>query len=133
MTRREVALVGAGGAIGTLLRYGALEIWPVASGTFPTTVLCVNLIASIALGYFLGVLERRPDLRTLVIPGIVGGFGTLSLVAVETVQLIDDGYVATAIAYLVATFGGGIVFVATGLALGRHPVLRAPMPEEDML
>ena len=86
----------------------------------------MNLIASIALGYLLAVLEHRPDLRALLVPGVVGGFGTLSLVAVEVVQLWDDGHALTAVAYLLATVVGGIVCVIAGLALGRHPVLRPP-------
>ena len=133
MSGREIALVGVGGAIGTLMRYGAIRAFPIEPGSFPTTILVVNLIASIALGYLLAVLAHRPDLRTLLVPGVVGGFGTLSLVAVEVVKLWDDGHALTSVTYLLATVAGGIVFVIAGLALGRHPILRPPMPEEDML
>jgi CrcB protein len=75
MSGREIALVGVGGAIGTLMRYGAIRAFPIEPGSFPTTILVVNLIASIALGYLLAVLSHRPDLRTLLVPGVVGGFG----------------------------------------------------------
>jgi CrcB protein len=136
----ELAGVCLGGAAGATARYAALEVWPVVSGTFPTTVLLVNLVASAVLGFVLARLDPRrgptPDRavpRAFLVAGLIGGFGTLSTVAVGIALLIADGHMGTAVAYGAATLVGGIVLVTAGLLAGGWRPAWQRMPEEDEL
>jgi fluoride exporter len=136
----EIAGVCLGGAAGATARYGALETWPVQPGTFPTTVLLVNLVASAVLGFLLARLDPRhgptPSRvvpRAVLVAGLVGGFGTISTVAVEIALLVADGQVGTAATYGAATLVGGLVVLYGGLLLGGWRPAWHTMPEEDEL
>jgi CrcB protein len=43
-------LVGIGGALGSLARYGAYRLWPMSQGGWPVPTLTVNLLGSFAIG-----------------------------------------------------------------------------------
>lgn len=139
-SRGELLAVGVGGAIGATARYEALLTWPVATGTFPTTILAVNLLASVLLGLFLALLDDRrgrwsgrPVVRAGLVAGVVGGFGTLSAVSVDLARLVADGHGTTAAVYAASTVVGGITLVAIGLLVGGwHPAWHS-VPEEDEL
>jgi CrcB protein len=140
LVRGELLAVAVGGALGATARYEAVRTWPVAVGTFPTTVLAVNLVASALLGLFLALLDDgrgawgcRPVVRGALVAGVVGGFGTLSLVSVELAQLVADGHGGTAVAYASATIVGGITLVTLGLLAGGWRPAWHSMPEEDEL
>ncbi|HEX5613679.1 MAG TPA: CrcB family protein [Acidimicrobiia bacterium] len=136
---RDVVAVAAGGAVGTLLRYGALEAYPVGHATFPTTVFVVNVIASFALGWLLARLDPRgrhplaPASRPFLVAGVVGAFGTLSAVVVDTVLLLNAHRVGVAATYLVGTFVVGVAALLVGIRLGGWHLLGGSVPEEDVL
>lgn len=132
MKPSELGLVALGGGIGTLARYGALETFPVARGTFPTTTFVVNAIAGFLLGFFLARLSASDRYRPLLVPGVVGGFGTLSLVVVETALLIDDGEPVLGVVYLAATVVVGIIVVLFGTWIGRGKT-RLVLTAEEMM
>lgn len=117
---RTVGLVALGGALGTLARYGASELVPVAPGTFPTTTLLVNVAGSLMLGLLLGALERtRPrdiTLRPLLGVGFLGGFTTFSTLSVETVQLVRAHDAGLALLYV----GASLVLGLTAAVLGAR-------------
>jgi CrcB protein len=139
--RHQVAAVAAGGAAGTLARFGALHAYPVGADTFPTAVLVVNLVASLLLGVLLAVLDPRrvgrpawpAPLRPLLVAGVAGALSTLSAVVVDAALLVDHQRPRAALGYLAATALGGLVAVAVGLRAGGHPALARPAPEEDEL
>jgi CrcB protein len=138
--RGELIAVGVGGALGATARYEAVLAWPVEAGSFPTTVLAVNLVASALLGLFLALLDerrgawgQRPIVRGALVAGAVGGFGTLSLVSVELAQLVADGNGDTALAYAAATVVGGITLVTIGLLAGGWRPAWNSVPAEDEL
>jgi CrcB protein len=140
LVRGELLAVAVGGALGATARYEAVLTWPVAVGTFPTTVLAVNLVASALLGVFLALLDdergawgRRPVVRGALVAGVVGGFGTLSLVSVVLAQLVAGGHGGTAVAYASATIVGGITLVTLGLLAGGWRPAWHSMPAEDEL
>lgn len=130
--------MAVGGAIGTTGRYGTLRAWPVVPGTFPGTVLVINLVASLALGVLLallddrrGMIPNRPVVRAFLVAGIVGGFGTLSAVAVDLARLLADDRTGTALAYGVATLVACTAAVVVGLlGAGWRPAWHT-VPEED--
>lgn len=74
------ALIMAGGAVGSLLRY-ILQGWGQAltSGTFPLGTLGVNVIGCFVIGFlnflFTGPWPIRADYRIGLLVGVLGGAG----------------------------------------------------------
>lgn len=131
---RTVGLVAIGGAIGTLLRDGLGHAAPVAPGTFPTTILVINLVGSWLLGLLLGTLtRRRPDddvWQPFLGTGVLGGFTTFSTFAVATAQLIRVDHYLTALAYVAASVVGGLAAATFG-ARGAGIVPRFVIEDEQ--
>gem|GEM_PF-55767 len=117
-----VAVIGVGGAVGVLARYGIANAFPVASREIPWSTLAINLSGSFLLGMVLFVVEQRPPnrlLRPFLAIGVLGGFTTFSTFAVEVVQLVRDRP-WIALSYLVISVGGGVFSVLVGGTVGRQ-------------
>ena len=78
-----LALVWAGGTIGTLIRYLVETAIPPAAGGFPSATFLINVSGSFALGFLLEFLARRgPDsgrrrrIRLTLGTGVLGGYTT---------------------------------------------------------
>lgn len=89
--------VAAGAALGGVLRYGAnVGAGRMGLTAFPWATLFVNVLGSMAIGFFAtvtgdqGRLVARPELRMFVTAGICGGFTTFSSFSLETLRLIED-------------------------------------------
>lgn len=119
------ALIGLGGAAGTLLRYGIGEAaksrFPDA--WFPLGTFAANALGSLALGFVFVFLSGREvfgvDARLVFGTGMMGGFTTYSTFNLETLKLIEGGATGRAAMYVLATVVTCLVFGAGGLALGR--------------
>ena len=90
--------VGAGGALGTILRFWISGIVAQAYGErFPTGTLVINITGSFVIGLFATL--TGPDGRWLVGPlprqffmiGICGGYTTFSSFSLQTLNLARDG------------------------------------------
>ena len=113
-------LVGAGGAIGAMARYGAGmligRLWPMS---FPLATLLINIGGSLAMGLFVGLMARwlpawQSDARLFIAVGILGGFTTFSSFSLDTIVLIERGEVVAAGAYVLLS----VVLCLIGLYLG---------------
>lgn len=113
-------LVGAGGALGAMARYGfavlVARLWPT---TFPLATLLINIIGSIAMGLFVGLMAKllpanQEELRLFVAVGIFGGFTTFSSFSLDTIVLIERGELIQAITYVALS----VVVCLIGLYLG---------------
>ncbi|HEY8583930.1 MAG TPA: CrcB family protein [Capillimicrobium sp.] len=110
-----LALVAAGGLLGTLARYG-LGVW------FPSlwTVVAINLAGSFALGLLTHVgTGWSPEIRTALSVGVLGGFTTFSTFTVQTVLEADGGRTGRAAAYLALSVVGGLLAAIAGYIVGR--------------
>jgi fluoride exporter len=93
----KALLVGTGGFIGTLLRYGlgGLVTRLKAGWTFPLETLVINLLGCVAIGVLAGLSESRGlftgTTRAFLFVGLLGGFTTFSSFGYETFQLMRDG------------------------------------------
>lgn len=117
MSRRSVVtfvVVGVGGAVGTLARYGAVRIHPADGGTFPWATLAVNLLGAALIGALAarGLADATSPAALAVSAGFLGAFTTFSGLAVETVLLVDAGRPAVAGVYLLASVIGGLAACA---------------------
>ena len=101
-----LALVALGGVLGSLARYGLMEAAPHLA-----TTLAVNVAGSFLLGV---LVARRPPAhwtRPLLGTGFLGGFTTMSAVAVQVVT----STAAAGALYLAATLVLGVAAAAAGL------------------
>ena len=90
--------IAAGGILGSLLR---TWIGLGFEGNFPVPTLLVNLAGAAALGLLYGWQHRlHPTGIHLYMVGFCGSFTTVSLFAFETLELLQQGRVAAALAYL---------------------------------
>jgi len=114
-----LAAVALGGAAGALLRYGTTEALPDAAGSFPWTILTVNVVGCLLLGLLPGleVVRRRPLLTPLLGPGVLGGFTTLSTYSEQTRALLTAGHTVLAAGYLVGTLAACLLAVAVAARL----------------
>ena len=113
----SVLLVGAGGALGAVGRYGlSLLPW---RGDFPLPTLLTNLLGAVLIGFIAGLAGRGrlPSGWTLFWKtGVCGGFTTFSTFSLESLVLLEDGRPVL--------FGGYVLLSVTlclaGVWLGKH-------------
>jgi CrcB protein len=121
------AAAALGGVLGALARWGVARALPFPAGGWPWATLLVNVTGCALIGVLLAVLLARfpghPWLRPFLATGVLGGYTTFSAFAVEVVRLVDDGAVATAVAYVAASVLGGLLAVVAGLTVGRRCLL----------
>ena len=112
-------LVGVGGALGSLARYGAYRLWPAAPGGWPVPTLVVNLVGSFAIGLLYMYVAARgataDNARLFWMTGVLGGFTTYSAFALETVLL---GFSWTGMAYVLITVFGCLAAAVLGVKTG---------------
>ena len=113
-------LVGLGGALGAMARFGfagvIARLWPMS---FPLATMLINILGSVAMGIFVGLMARflpawAEDARLFVAVGILGGFTTFSSFSLETIVLIERGEMLQAGFYVLLS----VVVCLIGLYLG---------------
>lgn len=117
-------LVGAGGAIGSMLRHGVgLLLLRLMGGSFPWGTMTVNLLGSFLIGIIVGVLafttQWSQDIRLFLVVGILGGFTTFSAFSLDAISLIEKGHIAPACLYIVGTVCFSLLATFAGLWLMR--------------
>lgn len=127
LTLTNIALVAAGGAIGTGLRYGLVLIMPPARG-IPVAIFIANVVGAFVLAVLLEALsELSADhglsrrLRLGVGTGVLGGFTTYSTLAVDSVDLTLS-QPALALVYGLGTVIVGGLAAILGIAAARRVV-----------
>jgi CrcB protein len=127
-----VALVAVfiGGFFGTLGRYEFSLAWPERVRTFPVTTFIVNVSGALLIGVILTtileLLAPHRYLRQLLCVGLLGGWTTMSTLAVESDHLFGAAAVAIAFGYLASSVLAGTVACATGISLVRRLRSREP-------
>ena len=124
MTPAAIVLVGLGGAAGSIARY-LLGQWTAAAApqaAFPLGTFAVNVSGCLAVGLLAGLAARHPgwlspDLRALLLVGVLGGFTTFSAFGLETVQLARRGEWLLAGGYAGGSVLLGLAAVWLGLRL----------------
>ena len=116
-------LVGIGGALGSLTRYGAYRLWPMSPGGWPVPTFVVNLLGSFAIGLLYMYVAARggsaDNARLFWMTGVLGGFTTYSAFALESALL---GFSMTGVAYIAATVVGCLLAAVAGLKIGAFLV-----------
>lgn len=93
---REVLLIGCGGFLGAVLRYGlAGWVQSANTGSFPWGTLAVNVLGCFAIGLVVQFAEIRgildPSVKAFLLIGVLGAFTTFSTFSHESVTLLLEG------------------------------------------
>lgn len=118
-------LVFLGGGLGSVARYGVGRyIQPLFRLTFPTGTLIVNLTASLILGLLMGWLTaryaERETYRLLIGVGFCGGLSTFSTFSADTLALLQQGRLGTALGNILINVSLCLTASWVGLYLGLN-------------
>jgi fluoride exporter len=115
----QLLLVFVGGGLGSVTRF-ALGKYIQAQflQTFPFGTLGVNVLASLVLGLFVGMMDIKyltnPNYKSLIAIGFCGGFSTFSTFSNDTLLLMQNNRISEAflniflnvVLCILATWGG---------------------------
>jgi CrcB protein len=123
MTR--VLAIAAGGAVGALLRYWTSTAVHSRLGTaFPYGTLAVNILGSLLMGFlYIWLIERMaagPALRAFLLIGVLGAFTTFSTFSVETLNLMEAGHPARALANVLVSVIVCVAAAGLGILAARQ-------------
>jgi fluoride exporter len=118
-------LVGAGGALGAMARYGAtLLVGRWWSAGFPLATLLINIVGSTLMGILVGLLSRytpawSAEARLFAAVGVLGGFTTFSAFSLDAVTLMERGELLPAALYILFSVALCLAGLYLGLLLTR--------------
>ncbi|MFN3975472.1 MAG: fluoride efflux transporter CrcB [Aquificaceae bacterium] len=116
--------IALGGALGSLLRFFISKYIQNKAGLeFPIGTLFVNLTSAFAIGLAFSLLVEKwdisPNLRALIITGILGGYSTYSTLFYEAFYLLINGELVKFSLYILLSNLLGLFFVALGYGFGK--------------
>ena len=118
----DAIYVAAGGFIGAILRY-MLSI-TFADTNFPIVTFSINLSGSFIIGFVLVIAMERPSIspnfRFFFATGLLGAFTTFSTYTLQTLKLLNEGYILTALNYYLWSVILGIIFAIVGAQIARQ-------------
>ena len=118
-----ILIVGLGGAIGAILRWGVSVFFEYISAPGFWGTLSVNLVGSFLIGLLFILFENKYPtgglLRTGILVGVLGGFTTYSAFSMEVVHMMASGFYARAGTYVVVTLTVCLAGTLIGTMLGR--------------
>jgi len=125
----QYLIIGLGGALGSMLRFG-VALWidtavtnpgaTKAGPIFPWGVIIVNITGCFVIGFIAtissteGRLMISPLARQFIMIGILGGYTTFSSFSLQTLQLAQDGQWGAAAANVLLS----VVLCLVGVWLG---------------
>lgn len=121
MELKSFLLVGAGGAIGSMLRY-FISLMPIKSD-FPYATITANLLGALLIGFICGLVSQKNISNNLVLmmkTGVCGGFTTFSTFSLESFKLFESGKTATGVIYVLLSLAGCILGVWAGIVIGTY-------------
>lgn len=107
------------GGAATVVRYLVSLAYAKRSG-LPWAVLTVNVIGSAIGGVAVGLSTTgtiSPDLRLIIVGGLAGGLTTFSTWSVETIQLLMELKLRTALGSVILNLGVGLAVATAGYLL----------------
>ncbi|MSP78872.1 MAG: fluoride efflux transporter CrcB [Dehalococcoidia bacterium] len=120
-----IIFIAIGGALGSVSRYlvGGWAYNLTGNPTFPIGTLAVNLIGCFLIGLLSGLGEANkfltPQMRALLIVGFLGGFTTFSSFGNETLVLLRNGQMLSALLNVGVQVVVGLLAVAGGYVIAR--------------
>ena len=121
---KNFLIVGLGGAVGSMLRYGVQKIFQVQSAaTFPTGTLIVNIAGCFLIGILWSMVSRslawNEEMNLLLMTGFCGGFTTFSAFTLEGIGLLKENKSALFLIYLTTSVVGGLLATFIGIRIAK--------------
>jgi CrcB protein len=124
-----LAVIAAGGALGSLARWQLSQQLPHPVDAFPWATFEANITGCLLLGvlmvFVIDVWPPSRYLRPFLGVGVLGGFTTFSTYMLDTRGLLVAGHTTTAGAYLFGSLTAGLAAVWAGVTLARLTVRTA--------
>jgi CrcB protein len=117
VTPLEVVITVLAGSAGALLRHVVTRVFAARPARLPWAVVIVNVAGSLVAGAVVGVeagVQPIDQVHLILITGFAGGLTTFSTFSTETVQLIAERRVRTAVISVAANLVLGAAGFATG-------------------
>ncbi|SFH28964.1 fluoride efflux transporter CrcB [Pedobacter insulae] len=117
---KQFVLVGLGGALGSMLRYGtSLLTSRYYVNIFPLATFIINILGCFLIGILLSYFSKNNSsgLQLLLITGFCGGYTTFSTFSAENIALWQSQHYLTLIAYTLGSIILGCLAVWLGLSL----------------
>jgi CrcB protein len=111
-------LVGVGGVVGVMARYGIGKATAGTDALIWSTV-AINVVGSFLLGLLVAGSWFSTEVREGLGVGLLGGFTTFSTFSVQFVLEAEGGRGGVALAYVLASVLGGIAAAWAGYAIGK--------------
>lgn len=122
-----LAVIAAGGVLGSLARYGLGQLQGEPPG-WPWATLVVNASGCLLIGVLMAVLHDLTAPHRLVRPflgvGVLGGYTTFSTYVVDIQSMLDSSRYAAALTYLAVTPVAALLAVWLGTAATRSTLRR---------
>ena len=122
---QQLLYIAAGGALGAMMRYGVSNgVHMLFGRDFPYGTLTVNVLGSLLIGLLYILLIERysmgPQVRAILIIGVLGAFTTFSTFSLETYNLIEGGEFLKAILNVLLSVTLCLIAAWAGVMIGRQ-------------
>jgi len=120
----QILAIAGGGALGALGRFWvSTGVYRLLGRDFPWGTLAVNTLGSFLMGLlfvlFVERLAAGPELRAAVLVGFLGAFTTFSTFSMETLALVEEGYLGKAFLNMWLSLLVCLIACWVGVLLGR--------------
>jgi CrcB protein len=122
---KNLLMIAFGGALGAMCRYWLVNLINSKEriAGFPLGTISVNIIGSFCIGIIYVIIVEKvsihPDWRNVVMVGFLAAFTTFSTFSLETISLMEQGYLANAALYVGGSVLMGVFACWLGLTLTR--------------
>ena len=122
----NLALVGAGGAVGAIARYLTnVGVGRIVPGQAYWATLTVNIVGGLLMGLLVGLLalkvsEGGDRWRLLLGVGVLGGFTTFSAFSLDALNMLQRKSYGEFLLYVSASVGLSILALMLGLLIARR-------------
>lgn len=121
----QMLSIAAGGAFGAVLRFWVSNgVYLLLGRGFPYGTLAVNVLGSLLMGLlYVFLLERMtvgPEVRGVLLIGLLGSFTTFSTFSIETLNLIEQADYLKAVLNMLISVLACVAAAWIGLVIGRQ-------------
>lgn len=109
---KNFLFVAAGGAVGSMLRYGLTLLGSYLSVSGEWTTLLANLLGSFLIG--LAIPHSGNPYLLFYTIGLCGGFTTYSTFSLQALRFLHDGQYAIGLLYIIGTTVLSLLMVSLG-------------------